>query len=296
MQVQRSPARLDQDFAVLEGEFASPDHQAWPTSQLTAARARKPPVSSVCPLSATAGPAHAAVLWLHLPCCPPHRTSPHPLRPGHARGLLWINPSLLRASPHACHGHACRTNRLRLWSAHVTAGPALALTSAALAPPNGTYQDGWPQCSTAPSRTKIWSNWAVVVSWAIAWPRVDSILPMPTDILKAFTWELLCTGTSRSVTIAFWSSVQTRHKVAGLKPLIIGAGEVSAWTRCLASLCLLRDQRDRLMVCDIWFGFHTGSSSAVTASSASRVQLRSTWAAERTTASARAPPSHRTFA
>ena len=110
----------------------------------------------------------------------------------------------------------------------------------------------------APSRTKIWSNWAVVVSWAIAWPRVDSILPMPTDILKAFTWELLCTGTSRSVTIAFWSSVQTRHKVAGLKPLIIGAGEVSAWTRCLASLCLLRDQRDRLMVCDIWFGFHTG--------------------------------------
>ena len=195
---------------------------------------------------------------MHLPCCPPHRTSPHPLRPGHARGLLWINPSLLRASPHACHGHACRTNRLRLWSAHATAVPALALTSAALAPPNGTYQDGWPQCSTAPSRTKIWSNWAVVVSWAIAWPRVDSILPMPTDILKAFTWELLCTGTSRSVTIAFWSSVQTRHKVAGLKPLIIGAGEVSAWTRCLASLCLLRDQRDRLMVCDIWFGFHTG--------------------------------------
>ena len=158
----------------------------------------------------------------------------------------------------------------------------------------------WPSRSMASSRTKNWSNWAVVVTWAIAWHIVDSILPMPTDILKAFTWELLCMGTSRSVIIAIWSSIQNRHKVAGLKPPIIGAGEFSAWTRCLASLvgrptallfpvhrliiaallgsrpCLLRDQRDRLMVClaticclrvaelaalqvcDIWFGFHTG--------------------------------------
>ena len=133
----------------------------------------------------------------------------------------------------------------------------------------------WPSRSMASSRTKNWSNWAVVVTWAIAWHIVDSILPMPTDILKAFTWELLCMGTSRSVIIAIWSSIQNRHKVAGLKPPIIGAGEFSAWTRCLASLvgrptallfpvhrliiaallgsrpCLLRDQRDRLMVCDI---------------------------------------------
>ena len=168
-----------------------------------------------------------------------------------------------------------------------------------------------------PVSDQIWSNWAVVVSWAIAWPRVDSILPMPTDILKAFTWELLCTGTSRSVTIAIWSSVQNRHKVAGLKPLIIGAGEVSAWTRCLASLvgrptallfpvhrliiAALLGSRPCRACCGIngtasWSATFGSGSTLVTASSASTVQLRSTWAAERMTASARAPPSHRTFA
>lgn len=158
----------------------------------------------------------------------------------------------------------------------------------------------WPSRSAASSRGKNWSNWAVVVTWAIAWRIVHCILPMDTDILKGLTWELLCMGTSRAVITAIWSAIQNRHRVAGLKPPIHGAGEFSAWTRCLASLvgrptallfpvhrliiaallrarpCLLRDQRDRLMVClaticclrvaelaalqvcDLWFGFHTG--------------------------------------
>ena len=158
----------------------------------------------------------------------------------------------------------------------------------------------WPSRSAVSSRRKNWDNWAVVVTWAIAWGIVDSILPMHADILKGLTWELLCMGTSRSVIVAIWSAIQNRHRVAGLKTPIYGPGEFSAWVRCLASLvgrptallfpvhrlivaallrarpCLLRDQRDRLMVClaticclrvaelaalqvcDLWFGFHTG--------------------------------------
>ena len=130
----------------------------------------------------------------------------------------------------------------------------------------------WPSRSQASTRAKHWPNWAVVVTWALAWGALALILPMATDTLKAISWELLCMGTPRSVITAIWAAVQNRHKVAGLPPPIAGLGEFSAWTRCLASLVgrptallfpvhrsivacllrmrpsLLRDHRDRLMV------------------------------------------------
>jgi hypothetical protein len=130
----------------------------------------------------------------------------------------------------------------------------------------------WPSRSQASTRAKHWNNWAVVVTWAIAWRAAAYILPMSTDTLKALTWELLCMGTPRSVITAIWAAVQHRHKVSGLLPPITGFGEFSAWTRCLAGLVgrptallfpvhrllvaamlrwrpdLARDNRDRLMV------------------------------------------------
>jgi hypothetical protein len=130
----------------------------------------------------------------------------------------------------------------------------------------------WPSRSQPSTRSKHWDNWAVVVTWAIAWGVVHAILPMSTDILKALTWELLCMGTPRSVIIAIWAAIQHRHRTAGLIPPIQGFGEFSAWTRCLSSVlgrpsallfpihrCLvaallrlrptgLRDNRDRLMI------------------------------------------------
>ena len=130
----------------------------------------------------------------------------------------------------------------------------------------------WPARSQASTRSKHQSNWAVVVTWAIAWNIVHLILPMRTDILKALTWELLCLGTPRSVITAIWAAVQHRHKTAHLHPPIYGFGEFSSWTRCLSRLvgrpsALLfpvhrlmvaamlrmrpdsdRDNRDRLMV------------------------------------------------
>ena len=133
-------------------------------------------------------------------------------------------------------------------------------------------QHVWPSRSMPSTRSKHWDNWAVVVTWAIAWGLLLHILPMPTDILKAITWELLCMGTPRSVITAIWASIQNRHRVAGLHPPIYGFGEFSAWTRCLSSLlgrpsalrfpihrslvalllrlrpASLRDNRDRLMV------------------------------------------------
>ena len=130
----------------------------------------------------------------------------------------------------------------------------------------------WPSRSQPSTRSKHWDNWAVVVTWAIAWGAVHFILPMSTDTLKGLSWELLCMGTPRSVIIAIWASIQNRHRVAGLAPPIQGFGEFSAWTRCLACLvgrptallfpvhrilvarmllsrpALIRDERDRLMV------------------------------------------------
>ena len=130
----------------------------------------------------------------------------------------------------------------------------------------------WPSRSQQSTRAKHWPNWAVVVTWAIAWGMVAAILPMAADTLKALTWELLCMGTPRSVITAIWAAIQNRHRVAGLPPPIAGPGEFSAWCRCLASLVgrptallfpihrrivadllrmrphFLRDTRDRLMV------------------------------------------------
>ena len=130
----------------------------------------------------------------------------------------------------------------------------------------------WPSRSQASTRSKHWVNWAVVVTWAVAWGAAHLILPMSTDTLKGLSWELLCMGTPRSVITAIWAAVQHRHRVAGLVPPISGFGEFSAWTRCLAGLvgrptALLfpvhrlmviamlrarptaaRDNRDRLMV------------------------------------------------
>lgn len=130
----------------------------------------------------------------------------------------------------------------------------------------------WPSRSQASTRGKHQNNWAVVVTWAVAWGAVHLLLPMHTDTLKALTWELLCLGTPRSVITAIWAAVQHRHKLAQLRPPIFGFGEFSAWTRCLSRLVgrpsallfpihrllvvamlrsrpdLDRDNRDRLMV------------------------------------------------
>ena len=94
----------------------------------------------------------------------------------------------------------------------------------------------WPSRAQASTRSKHWDHWAVVITWAIAWGAIYHILPMPTDVLKALTWELLCMGTSRSVITAIWSAIQNRHKCAGLPPPIHGFGEFTAWSRCLSGL------------------------------------------------------------
>ena len=130
----------------------------------------------------------------------------------------------------------------------------------------------WPSRSQPSTRAKHWDNWAVVVTWAVAWGAIHLILPMSSDTLKGLSWELLCLGTPRSVITAIWAAVQNRHRVAGLTPPIHGFGEFAAWTRCLARLVgrptallfpvhrllvatmlrfrglSVRDDRDRLMV------------------------------------------------
>jgi hypothetical protein len=80
--------------------------------------------------------------------------------------------------------------------------PTLAATAVAASIADLTAafnQHLWPSRSQASTRAKHWVNWAVVVTWAIAWKAVSLILPMHVNTLKALTWELLSLGTSRSV-------------------------------------------------------------------------------------------------
>ena len=113
------------------------------------------------------------------------------------------------------------------------AGPARSTLDGMVAAFN---QHIWPSRSQPSTRTKHWDNWAVVVTWAIAWGVVHAILPMHTDLLKALTWELLCMGTSRAVITAIWAAIQNRHRAAGMIPPIHGFGEFAAWTRCISTL------------------------------------------------------------
>ena len=89
----------------------------------------------------------------------------------------------------------------------------------------------------ASTRSKHQKNWAVSVTWAVAWSFVHLILPMRTDTLKALSWGLLCLGTPQSG--------HHRHLGRHPEPPQDGtglarpspvSGKFSAWTRCLSRL------------------------------------------------------------
>jgi hypothetical protein len=63
-----------------------------------------------------------------------------------------------------------------------------------------------------------------------------TLFPMSTSTLKALTMDLIGLQTPCSIILAVWSSIQNRHRRAGLRPPIHGPNEFSAWTSLLASL------------------------------------------------------------
>ena len=109
--------------------------------------------------------------------------------------------------------------------------------SASLAQLTGAFnQHVWPARAQPSTRGKHWSNWVLVVTWAVARKAIELILPMSTDTLKALTWDLLSFRMSRSQISAVWCAVQARHRAYALTPPIHGQGEYTVWERMLGSI------------------------------------------------------------
>ena len=59
---------------------------------------------------------------------------------------------------------------------------------------------------------------------------------MSVDTLKAITWNLIVHAASRSLILAVWAAIQSRHSMYHLTPPIVGRGEYSAWVRTLSTI------------------------------------------------------------
>jgi hypothetical protein len=94
----------------------------------------------------------------------------------------------------------------------------------------------WPARQRPSTRAKNWYYWAACVTWALANRCVDKILPMSTNTLKAYTYDLIGFGSSVSVITACWNAVQDRHSDAQMQPPIFGQGEYSRWQKCISHI------------------------------------------------------------
>ena len=75
------------------------------------------------------------------------------------------------------------------------------------------------------TRSKAWSGWRAVLTWATARGCLSDILPMSQDVLHAFLWEALGGGCSFSVLKGLVAAIQGRHGRFRLPPPILPGGE-----------------------------------------------------------------------
>lgn len=97
-------------------------------------------------------------------------------------------------------------------------------------------QHVWPARARPSTRSKNWRYWSLVVTWAVARKYCAHLVPMSADTLKAITWDLIVHAASRSLILAVWAAVQSRHAMFHLPPPIVGRGEFSAWVRSLSTI------------------------------------------------------------
>ena len=83
------------------------------------------------------------------------------------------------------------------------------------------------------SRAKYWRYWKLCVSWAARWRRLDALVPMSLDTLKALSWHLMLSGYSAASVRDVWSAIQHRHDWFDLPKPIQGKRQFSLWSNCV---------------------------------------------------------------
>jgi len=93
------------------------------------------------------------------------------------------------------------------------------------------------------SRTGYWNSWRQVIIFGFAHEIMDKILPMAVSELKAFTLELLMTGSSANSIKNAWSAIEHRHRLAGLDPPLAPS---LAFTRLFKAVASIKGTPGRL--------------------------------------------------
>lgn len=81
-----------------------------------------------------------------------------------------------------------------------------------------------PSTEGAPAtRGSAWRNWRGVLTWALARRCFHRILPMPSQVLESFLWDLITLDCSFPVIKGYLDCIQVRHRRFGLPSPVSGA-------------------------------------------------------------------------
>ena len=81
-----------------------------------------------------------------------------------------------------------------------------------------------PSTEGAPAtRGSAWRNWRGVLTWATARHCLGRILPMPSQVLESFLWDLIALDCSFPVLKGYLNCIQARHRRFGLASPVTGA-------------------------------------------------------------------------
>ena len=111
-------------------------------------------------------------------------------------------------------------------SAFLAVPDTVALFNAAIAPSQ----------RSANTRQKYFAKWCTCLTWAVARKLLGEVLPMSLDTLKALTWDMMSAECNKGQIQDVWDAVQTRHKMLGLIPPVVGQGAYSAWMKSFSTL------------------------------------------------------------
>ena len=94
------------------------------------------------------------------------------------------------------------------------------------------------------TRSKAWSGWRAVITWATARKCLGDILPMSQEVLQALIWDALGGGCSFSVLKGLVAAIQGRHHLFRLTPPIAPGGE---YGRLMKALSRFQGQPRRIL-------------------------------------------------
>jgi hypothetical protein len=86
-----------------------------------------------------------------------------------------------------------------------------------------------PMAREPSTRDGHWRNWRAVVTWAIAYGALRSILPIRLDVLQDLSWQLLALRCGPAHLQSVWGAIAQRHRDAGLATPLDNPGEYNRW-------------------------------------------------------------------